>query len=328
MEIYVVKLILSHKLLNHNYGNMSKITIPYNSIYNEFYWREYILKNREWSIKFQLIVYLFVTFLFSWIAWGILYASDRSIISRNIIDNHLLLFIGIGGFMPSIMSIFFSGFFYGIDGIKELMKKLTIWKVNPLFYLFVLFCNILSIYYIPLWICNITGSSLKLDIPIKFYYIIWIFLTTIPLGGPLGEELGWRGFVLPRLQSKLNPICSGILLGIIWASWHIPLFFIHGSSQCGAPFTAFIIQDIYLSLLFTWVYNRTYGSLILPILFHTAFNTMGSLISCFRPSWLFIPDLKFTVISNIIQILVLVFVLSDMVRTEKKSVAITINGSF
>jgi len=113
------------------------------SIYNEFHWRVYILKKREWSIKSQLIIYLFVTFSFSWIAWGILYASDRGIISRNIIDNHLLLFIGIGGFMPSIMSIFFSGFFCGIDGIKELMKKLTIWKVNPSFYVFVLFFNIL-----------------------------------------------------------------------------------------------------------------------------------------------------------------------------------------
>ncbi|MBY9007991.1 MAG: CPBP family intramembrane metalloprotease [Candidatus Lokiarchaeota archaeon] len=64
------------------------------------------------------------------------------------------------------------------------------------------------------------------------------------LSGPLSEETGWRGYALPKLQSRFNALISSILLGTIWACWHIPLWFVEGSSQSQMPFFIFVILNI------------------------------------------------------------------------------------
>jgi membrane protease YdiL (CAAX protease family) len=254
---------------------------------------------------------MFMTYLFSWIVWGILYASDRNIISHNICKNCYTLIAVIGASMPSIMSIIFTGFFYGSDGIKKLLKRITIWKINPLYYIYVLFIDA-SIVFIPLWICNITGSSYKFVISTSFNNILLDFLVTILFGGPLQEEFGWRGYVLPKLQNKLNPIYSSIILGVFWACWHLPLFFIHNSSQYGTSFSMFFISAIGLSILFTWVYNRTDGSLLLTIIFHTAVNVTPFLYGNGVTLPYFYKSTKYTIIKIIFELIILLFVIFDM----------------
>jgi membrane protease YdiL (CAAX protease family) len=110
------------------------------------------------------------------------------------------------------------------------------------------------------------------------------------LGGPMGEELGWRGFALPRLQRQTNAFDASILLGLIWGLWHLPLYFVSGTGQSEmladgtSPAFAiggFIGWTIGLSVLFTWLFNQTGGSLIVVILFHAAVNVAAFLPSAF-----------------------------------------------
>ena len=267
-----------------------------------------IMGKRKSTTKFQILIYLFMTYLFSWIVWGIIYASDRNIISHNIYKNYFPLFIAIGASIPSIMSIIFTGFFNGSAGIKKLLKKITIWKVNPLYYIFILIYTVSS-FFIPLWICNITGSSYNFDISMMFNNILLKFLIVILLGGPLGEELGWRGFVLPKLQSRLNPIYSSIVLGVFWSCWHLPLFFIHNTSQYGIPFSMFVIQVICLTIVFTWVYNRTHGSLLMAILLHGVVNVIPGTTPYFVKSFN-----KYVIIWIIFQFIIILFVILDMIK--------------
>jgi membrane protease YdiL (CAAX protease family) len=106
------------------------------------------------------------------------------------------------------------------------------------------------------------------------------FVRIVFLGGPLEEELGWRGFLLPRLQSSRSAWSASVLLGAIWGVWHIPLYFVQGTGQydtaasAGAAFAigAFVVWTIGLSVLFAWLFNQTGGSLIVVILFHAAVN--------------------------------------------------------
>lgn len=106
------------------------------------------------------------------------------------------------------------------------------------------------------------------------------FLRVLLIGGPLEEELGWRGFALPRLQTRLTAFTTSVLLGAIWGIWHIPLYFVLGtgqqetSSSVGPGFAigAFVVWTIGLSILFTWLFNQTHGSLIVVMLFHAAVN--------------------------------------------------------
>ena len=107
------------------------------------------------------------------------------------------------------------------------------------------------------------------------------FVRIFFLGGPLGEEIGWRGFALPRLQATRTAFDASVLLGVIWGLWHIPLYFVSGTGQFETvragtdpafAIGGFVGWTIGLSVLFTWLYNQTRGSLLVVMLFHAAVN--------------------------------------------------------
>jgi membrane protease YdiL (CAAX protease family) len=100
--------------------------------------------------------------------------------------------------------------------------------------------------------------------------------------GPIPEELGWRGYALSRLQARWNALVSSLILGAIWALWHLPLFFIkdtlfyrHGA---WSPwFWQFMTTVIPLSIIFTWIFNNTRRSTLAAILFHFMTNVTPEL---------------------------------------------------
>lgn len=264
-----------------------------------------IIKNLK---KHEIVIYLIVTFLFTWIFWSISFVSSKQIVNG--------FFRILGAFMPSVMSMIFTNYFYGRKGIKELLKKLTIWKVNPTFYVFALFYTVASI-YIPVFICTITGVNYKIHINDQLYgfyrsnplIILAYFLAVVFFGGPFGEEIGWRGFVLPKLKKKFNSLISSIILGVIWACWHLPLFFVHAEGY-NISFITYIIETIWLTIIITWLYNNTEGSLLIIILFHGVDNFIFLLcytdfMSCFN---------SYTVVFYTIRLIFLLCIIFDMIR--------------
>ncbi len=116
--------------------------------------------------------------------------------------------------------------------------------------------------------------------------VIAEFVRVLFLGGPLEEELGWRGFALPRLQQHRTALDASILLGMVWGIWHLPLYFVMGTGQSKMLSTGispafaiggFLGWTIGLSVLFTWLFNQTGGSLIVVILFHASVNVAAFL---------------------------------------------------
>jgi len=112
------------------------------------------------------------------------------------------------------------------------------------------------------------------------------FVRVLFLGGPLEEELGWRGFALPRLQARRTAFEAALVLGLMWGLWHIPLYFVPGTGQyetvrdAASPafaIGAFVVWTVGLSILFTWLFNETGGSLIVAVLFHASVN-LGSFV--------------------------------------------------
>jgi membrane protease YdiL (CAAX protease family) len=98
--------------------------------------------------------------------------------------------------------------------------------------------------------------------------VLLIFL----VGGPLGEEFGWRGFALPALQECWGWRIASVVLGIVWAAWHLPLFYTAGNLQSHWPFGWFALSVIASSVLFTWLFNRSQGSVVPVLVLHTAIN--------------------------------------------------------
>jgi uncharacterized protein len=185
------------------------------------------------------------------------------------------------GYMPTLAAVIVTGLTKGKAGVRALFGKLLIARVGLKWYIFAIFgFGAMSISAIVL--ANLFGGSTSSPIfseeashfPGPIAMVLNIVMLYIVLGLINGEELAWRGFALPRLQAKYNALTSSVILGAIWGLFHLPLFFTTtGSSQAGASFLPFVYGTIILSILFTWVFNNTKGSVLLAYLFHAATNT-------------------------------------------------------
>lgn len=98
------------------------------------------------------------------------------------------------------------------------------------------------------------------------------FVVILLTGGPLQEEFGWRGYALPRLQSRFNAFFSSIILGSMWGLWHLPYFFIGTELTYAYGIIPQIFTAILLSILLTWLFNNTRGSILVSLIFHNMFN--------------------------------------------------------
>lgn len=109
--------------------------------------------------------------------------------------------------------------------------------------------------------------------------LVGYFFIILVLGGPLGEEIGWRGVLQPLLHRKLSPFAASFVIALIWFGWHVPLFWLEGAAQKGGSILHFLTSTTAFSFLFTWLYLRTQGSLFLAVLFHTAVNFVSAVLA-------------------------------------------------
>jgi len=122
---------------------------------------------------------------------------------------------------------------------------------------------------------NVLGFNISKP-PIALGY----FLLILFIGGPLGEEIGWRGYLLQKLEQFIPSVVASILVGIVWTGWHLPMFIFHISGY-DIPLVIYLLQTIYLSLIFTWVFHKSNRSIGAVILFHTMDNFVCSI--CYQP---------------------------------------------
>ncbi|MDC7226042.1 MAG: CPBP family intramembrane metalloprotease [Spirochaetales bacterium] len=182
-----------------------------------------------------------------------------------------------GTFGPLSSALIVTFIFEGLSGIRKLLRKFTIWRININWYLFCFFSTAL-IAVAAIGISFALGSRIFIFNDLKkVYLVIPVFLYVFSLS-VLGEETGWRGFALPRLQRKYGALVASLGIGVIWGLWHLPLFFIAGNFHQDISFTLFMIQEVALSIVMTWIYNNSRGSLLLVHFFHAASNvTIGLL---------------------------------------------------
>ncbi len=99
-----------------------------------------------------------------------------------------------------------------------------------------------------------------------------LFLVILTLTDGLGEELAWRGFALPRLLTRYNALVASLILGVLWALWHLPLVWTEGAPMYQLPIWLFLLDITAKAVLFTWVFLHTRGSVLLAMLLHAATN--------------------------------------------------------
>jgi hypothetical protein len=111
---------------------------------------------------------------------------------------------------------------------------------------------------------------------VPFVLMLGAVLMSTPVQA--GEEIGWRGYALPRLAARMGLGRASLLLGVVWALWHIPLFYIVGTDTSAQPFPVFLLSVTAVSVAIAWLYVRTGGSLLLVMLMHAAINNTTGIV--------------------------------------------------
>ncbi|MEH6535952.1 MAG: type II CAAX endopeptidase family protein [Psychroserpens sp.] len=232
-------------------------------------------------------LFLLLTLAWSWTLWtiGLNHLSEG--INQESIEKFIMFFF-VGVYGPTISGIVTTLIFDGFSGTLNLLKKLIIWKVPIKHYLYIILLPLvfviigIGLYSLLIGEIGDFDKTAFISIPT----ILWAGL----YAGPLGEELGWRGFLLPELQKIFSNLKSAVIIGIIWFVWHIPLFWapfgtlVSGEKITLIPVLTYFFMLVCLSIIITWLVVKSKKSVLIAILFHLSINAGIAL--------LFFPELN------------------------------------
>jgi uncharacterized protein len=220
-----------------------------------------------------LLVYFLLVFALAWLLWAA--ASWATGVAGN--GAAALLFLP-GTFVPAIVALLLSYRQAGPAGVHALVARIFDWRVGIKWYAFALLYMVVAKLGAAVGFRVMTGDwPVFTDTPIYLLYAAAIFSTPFQAG----EEIGWRGYALPRLASRLGLRGAGILLGVIWAAWHVPLFLLPRTDVVGQPFLVFAVAVTALSVAMTWLWWRTGGSLLPVMVMHAAVNNTTGIVPSF-----------------------------------------------
>jgi membrane protease YdiL (CAAX protease family) len=227
--------------------------------------------NSQFLKRHSLVIGIMLMFLLTW---------PLDLVNTGLVKIELpfifLLFLG-WGFV--IASILMTGLTLGKQGVISLLKRYIQWRVGWMWYLVAFLLKPLLV------LLGVYGNALVTGVAPDFSDIIayqlfgegatlWLFVLPFLLIDFVsnGEEIGWRGYVLPRLQAKYNALTSTLILGFVWGFWHLLKFLPHWST---VSFVWFMLHTMSFAVILTWLYNNTKGSLLLVTIMHASSNTIG-----------------------------------------------------
>ena len=214
--------------------------------------------------RHPLISFYVLTYAVSWLLWApLVIFGDR--VSGPLAFILLLL----GSLVPSTMGVLFVALLRGRSGVRTLLGRLLHARIGLRWYLAVVALTML----VPLAV----GVSILMggDTPVvdnTVFGVLFLFAFMIFPGSALGEELGWRGFVLPRMQARHSALKASLLIGILWGPWHLPLWLTGSEGHPISLYVPFVVAVVASSVFYTWLYNNTGGSLLIVVLYHAASN--------------------------------------------------------
>jgi uncharacterized protein len=242
--------------------------------------------------RHPLISFFVMAYAFSWIVWSPWVLSEDGVgllpfqlsgLTKALLSAAAIL-LG-----PTLSGFIMTGITEGRAGIRRLLHRIVLWRVGLRWYLFALIGIPVVMALGTIILPGGPAPLLKLGPGYVLSYLGSFVLITI-LGGPLFEEPGWRGFALPRLQPLHGPLVGTLILGLLWALWHLPEFLVPdwAESSGGSGFldiVKFVVIVIAMAVIITWVFNNTKGSVLMAILVHASIDTFSApLLALFSPS--------------------------------------------
>jgi membrane protease YdiL (CAAX protease family) len=214
--------------------------------------------------RHPLVTFFLLVFILTWVVW-VPRASGAP--------------LGVLGqawtWIPAIAALLAAALTGGRGALRELGSRLVRWRVGWQWYVVVILGPAVFSLAVA-GIYTLFGGSWAEAAPPAILagplLLLPLFLAILTLTDGLGEELAWRGFALPRLLTRYNALVASVVLGVIWALWHLPLLWTEGNGMFHLPVWLLLLDLTAKSILFTWVFLHTRGSVLIAMLFHGATN--------------------------------------------------------
>lgn len=225
----------------------------------------------------SLFGFFALVFALTWIAW--LTSARLGLLAGGFFATGGLVFL-LGLFAPALVALGLTWHYEGRDAVVALLARIGRWRVEPQWYLIALGYTV-AIKLLAAGIARLVTGTWP-----AFGETPWPLMIggiVISTWVQAGEEVGWRGYALPRLWQHLGLGGAAIVLGVIWALWHLPLFFIPGTGSDTQSFPIYLIIVTNISVAMAWVYWKTGGSLLLVMFMHASFNNTNGVVPASLP---------------------------------------------
>lgn len=221
----------------------------------------------------SLLAYFLLTFAVTWTAWFAAAALAAPGNARFFGARGPLFLLGV--FAPGLVALALPARAAARAGVSEMLAGIFRWRVGARWYLFAVG------YFAAIKLGAALTHRIVTDAWRRFGDVTWTLVPVAILVSTwvqAGEEVGWRWYALPRLAQRLGPGGASILVGVVWALWHLPLFFLPDSGSTGQSFPVYLLQTTALSVTMAWLYWKTEGSLLLVMLLHASVNNTTGIV--------------------------------------------------
>ena len=232
---------------------------------------------RSTIVRHPLVAYFILAYGLMWmfaVPMALSQNAGSGLLSYQLpagLDNLLFLLATFSG--PTVAALIVTGVTEGRAGVGRLLKRFIQWRARPRWYLVALTINLV------IWLLSysvLMGPQVLIAAVLNWPLLFTTFLPMVAFGiilPSIAEEPGWRGFALPRLQQRYGPIIASLILGLLHGMWHVPaLMTINFGPLPLANYVPFMLIALPGTMLYTWVYNKTNGSILIAMLMHGASN--------------------------------------------------------
>src|SRR3954451_19368735 len=214
--------------------------------------------------RHPVAIFFVLTYAIAWAFWvPLVLLQHRAAPALDLVLRIL------GSSTPSVLAILLVAHLQGRAEVRALRRRLLMGGVNIGWYAAIVALTALPV--VAVWVSTLFGAPTPI-LAVTIPAVVVTFLFSIFPGSALGEELGWRGFALPRLQARHSALAASLIVGAVWGTYHLPPFLLGSPVRPFALFIPFALSCVIMSIFYTWMYNGTRGSLLLAVLLHAATN--------------------------------------------------------
>jgi membrane protease YdiL (CAAX protease family) len=234
---------------------------------------------RKLLSRHPLISFVILAYASSWLLW---WAAGSG-------ETPSMFLEWLGSFGPAFAAILLTGLLEGKDALTLLLRRVFAWRINPLLYIAAVFLPIVGTVLLVLLYALVRANPGSLNLIGPWFQnlirVSPVLLLSLALGWIIvtGEEIGWRGFLLPRLQARKSDLAASLIVGLVWGLWHLPDLWPLNDSLVPVTLPFFLADIILISVIYTWLFANSRGSILLVSLFHGVYDLLVMYASASLP---------------------------------------------